>query len=161
MGIFRFPLCQCFFLLLKPLGERLQLTDASVSFGQLAVELVQCGSMFGVSIAELYFQPMDPSLGRFEFLHRACELIGFHNGGFQLGEATLKIMPFLFVRLECLLSRLAYELELLDFFRLCSGGGIILAHAPANRGFFRFQDRQPLRANGQLFLKRLEAVVSF
>ena len=69
VGIFRFPLCQCRLLLLKPLGERLHLIDAPVSFGQLVVELVQCGSMLGVSIAELDFQPMDPSLDRFEFLH--------------------------------------------------------------------------------------------
>ena len=38
------------------------------------------------------------------------------------------------------MSRLAYELELLDFFRLCGGGRLNLARAPANRCFFRFQD---------------------
>ena len=69
LGIFRFPLCQCCLSLLKPLGERFQLTDSSLPVGQLAVELVQCGSLLGVSIAELHFQPMDPSLGRFEFFH--------------------------------------------------------------------------------------------
>ena len=69
VGIFCFPLCQCCLLLLKLLGERLQFVYAPVSFGQLAVELVHCGSMLCVSIAELHFQPMDPSLGRFEFLH--------------------------------------------------------------------------------------------
>jgi hypothetical protein len=58
------------------------------------------------------------------------------------------------------LGRLAHELELLGFFRLRGGGRVILARAPANRGFLRFQNRQPLRPNGQLLLKRLEAVVS-
>jgi hypothetical protein len=63
------------------------------------------------------------------------------------------------LRLERLFGLLAYELELSDFFRLCRGGCIILARTAANRGFVRFQGRQPLCAKGQFLLKRLEAVM--
>ena len=74
-------------------------------------------------------------------------------------SAILEVVPFLLFGFECLLSGLACEMELLDFFRLCSGCRVIFARAPANRGFFRFQNRQPLRANSQLVLKRLESFV--
>ena len=71
----------------------------------------------------------------------------------------LKVAPILFLRLECLFGFPACELELSDFLRLCGGGRVILARAAADRGFARLQVRQPLCANGQLLLKRLEAVL--
>ena len=76
-----------------------------------------------------------------------------------MGNATLKVAPFLFLRLECLFGFPACELELSDFLRLCGGGRVILARAAANRGFARLQGRQPLCAKDQLLLKRLEAVL--
>ena len=94
-GIFCFPLRHCLLMLLKLLREELQFADALVSFGELAVELVQCGSMLSISVTELDFQPMDPSLGRFEFLHACVEPIVFRTGSFHLGDAALKVYAVL------------------------------------------------------------------
>ena len=44
---------------------------AKVEVGELVFELVEGSSMLDVSIAELYFEPMDPSLSRLKFFH-AC-----------------------------------------------------------------------------------------
>ena len=79
--MFHFPLFQCCIVIGKSVGDRLQLADASISFGQLAVELVKCGSMLGVLIGELHLQPMDSSLGWFEFLHARAQLVGFCDSG--------------------------------------------------------------------------------
>src|SRR5678815_3451422 len=71
LGVLCFPLGQCRLLLFQEGLKMFEVTDSLVSFSQLVVELVECGSMFSVSIGKLEFKPMNASLSRFKLFH-AC-----------------------------------------------------------------------------------------
>ena len=125
--------------------EAFEFADAPVSFGQLAIELVQCGSMLGLFPGELYLQPMHASLDRLHLHHQGAELFELRKASFGLCQPVLQVEEFLFLHFDVLLRCGAPGVGLSGF--LCVGGDRRVAVViPLQRGLlFGFHCRYALR----------------
>jgi len=136
----------------EALGERFQLGRSS--FRSASRLSSWCNAASVASRSQSCTSSNGPSLGRTSSSTRARSHRPLRRWlSSRRRDPGGRPFPALWIRVP--VSGLACEMELLDFFRLCSG---LPRHIRSRAGEQRLLPLQtsPLRANSQLFLKRLE-----
>src|SRR5689334_10864307 len=75
---------------LKKVALLRQLREAAISRGELVLEFVHDMPVLGLLLAELDFQPMDPSLRRLQFRHLRTEAVQFEELAVYFSQTSLQ-----------------------------------------------------------------------
>jgi hypothetical protein len=103
-----------------------QFRKTAIPYGELVFELVNHMPVLGLFLAELDFQPMDPSLRRLQIRHVLAELIQFSELAIGFSQMPFEIEELLLPSCEFLLRRLAGGMGLFGFVGIGGQRGILI-----------------------------------